>query len=89
MSALLLYTAACSYSVGSLRPAARVAHRAPVVTAQVNSDSRVTAEYFDFLLGRNKKNITEDGPSIIVGQGKIGSMLLDFGSRNGYEDVAS
>ena len=87
MSALLLYTAACSYSVGSLRPAARVAHRAPVVTAQVNSDSRVTAEYFDFLLGRNKKNITEDGPSIIVGQGKIGSMLLDFGSRNGYEDV--
>ena len=54
---------------------------------QVNSDSRATQEYFDFLLGRVKNEVTEDGPSIIVGNGRIGSMLLDFGSRNGYNDV--
>ena len=57
------------------------------IRAQINSDSRATQEYFDFLLGRNKREVTEDGPSIIVGDGKIGSMLLDFGSRNNHADV--
>lgn len=57
------------------------------VTAQVNSDSRATQEYMDFLLGNIKQEVTEDGPSVIVGDGRIGSMLLEFGSRRGYEDV--
>lgn len=55
--------------------------------AQINSDSRATQEYFDFLLGRNKQEESEDGPSIIVGDGKIGTMLLDFGARNSHDDV--
>ena len=40
---------------------------------QMNSDSRPTQEYFDYLLGRNEQVTTEDGPSIIVGEGKIGT----------------
>lgn len=55
--------------------------------AQVNSDSRATEEYFDYLLGRTKTEETEDGPSIVVGGGRIGTMLLDFGARRGYEDI--
>ena len=47
----------------------------------------MTEEYFDFLLDRNVKNVTEDGPSVIVGDGKIGTMLADFGSRRGFEDT--
>jgi len=61
--------------------------RTAAARAQVNSDSRVTEEYFDFLLDRNVKNVTEDGPSVIVGDGKIGTMLADFGSRRGFEDT--
>lgn len=54
---------------------------------QVNSDSRATQEYMDFLLGKITQETSEDGPSVIVGPGKIGSMLLDFGKRKGFEDV--
>ena len=54
---------------------------------QVNSDSRATQEYFDYLLGRNKQEVTEDGPSVIVGGGRIGTMLLDFGKRRGFDDI--
>jgi hypothetical protein len=53
----------------------------------MQSDSRPTQEYFDYLLGRNKQETTEDGPSIIVGGGRIGSMLLDFGQRRKYDDI--
>ena len=56
-------------------------------TMQVNSDSRATEEYFDFLLGRKVREVTEDGPSVIVGDGKIGTMLQDFGKRRGFEDL--
>ena len=74
------------------RPAARrsapsAAHRVRPIVAQVNSDSRATEEYFDFLLGRKKIEETEDQPSVIVGNGRIGSMLLEFGSRRGYNDT--
>ena len=31
--------------------------------------------------------MTEDGPSVIVGGGRIGTMLADFGSRRSYDDV--
>ena len=40
---------------------------------QMNSDSRPTREYFDFLLGRSEQQVTEDGPSVIVGEGRIGT----------------
>lgn len=58
---------------------------APVL--QVNSDSRATREYMDFLLGNIKQDVTEDGPSVIVGDGRIGSMLREFGERRKFEDV--
>ena len=57
------------------------------VRSQVNSDSRVSAEYMDFLLGKLKFDVTEDCPSVIVGNGRIGSMLLELGQRRGYKDV--
>lgn len=53
----------------------------------MNSDSRATAEYFDYLLGKKRIDETEDQPSVIVGGGRIGSMLLEFGQRRKYEDV--
>jgi len=53
---------------------------------QVNSDSRATQEYFDFLLNRTKQEVTEDGPSVIVGGGRVGSLLREFGSRRGFDD---
>ena len=61
--------------------------------AQVNSDSRATQEYMDYLLGKKTRNETEDGPSIIVGAGgRIGTMLADFGKRpsqggRGYNEI--
>ena len=58
-----------------------------VVVSQVNSDSRVTAEYMDFLLGKVKYDVKEDCPSVIVGNGRIGSMLLEYGQRRGYDDI--
>jgi len=57
------------------------------LVAQVNSDSRATEEYFDFLLNKTTIKESEDQPSVIVGDGRIGSMLLDFGSRRKFEDV--
>ena len=83
---------ACAYAVHG-RPAppklqvSSVHGRALPPTMQVNSDSRATQEYFDFLLGKVTQEVTEDGPSVIVGNGRIGSMLLDFGSRRGFEDT--
>jgi len=41
----------------------------------------------DFLLGRNQREETEDCPSIIVGDGRVGSMLAEFGARRGYEEL--
>ena len=41
----------------------------------------------DFLLGRNQQEETEDMPSIIVGDGRVGAMLADFGKRRGFDDV--
>mmetsp|Transcript_27277 Transcript_27277/g.45462 ORF Transcript_27277/g.45462 Transcript_27277/m.45462 type:complete len:346 (-) Transcript_27277:144-1181(-) len=61
--------------------------RATLPISQINSDSRATAEYFDYLLGRNQQETTTDCPSIVVGGGRIGSMLLDFGSRRGFDDI--
>eukprot|EP00908_Phaeocystis_cordata_P008096 Transcript_18766.p1 GENE.Transcript_18766~~Transcript_18766.p1 ORF type:complete len:406 (-),score=42.40 Transcript_18766:174-1391(-) len=58
-----------------------------VVVSQVNSDSRATGEYMDFLLGKVTHDVKEDCPSVIVGGGRIGSMLLDFGKRRSYDDV--
>ena len=57
------------------------------VRMQVNSDHRPTQEYMNHLLGIIKNEVTEDGPSVIVGGGRIGSMLLDFGQRKGFDDV--
>jgi len=54
---------------------------------QINSDSRVTAEYFDYLLGRNQLEEKEDCPSIIVGGGRIGGLLRELGERRSYDDV--
>jgi hypothetical protein len=54
---------------------------------QMNSDSRPTEEYFDFLLGRNQLEETEDTASIIVGDGRVGSLIADFGRRRGYDDL--
>jgi len=51
------------------------------------SDSRPTQEYFDFLLGRNQQAESENMPSIIVGDGRIGAMLADFGQRRGFDDI--
>lgn len=84
----MLALAAASASAYHLPIARHVAiSRASTPVAQINSDSRVTQEYFDFLLGRNQREVTEDGPSIIVGGGKIGTMLEDFGKRRGFEDL--
>jgi len=57
---------------------------------QINSDSRVTSEYMDFLLGKEKKqgNGGEDCPSIIVGgKGRIGTLLAQLGERRSYDDL--
>ena len=78
---------ALSWSGAPLKGRASSATSRSVVVAQVNSDSRVSAEYMDFLLGKLKYDVTEDCPSVIVGNGRIGSMLLEFGQRRGYNDV--
>ena len=57
------------------------------IRMQVNSDSRSTQEYMDFLLGKVTNDVKEDCPSVIVGNGRIGSMLLEFGQRRSYDDV--
>ena len=41
----------------------------------------------DFLLGKKQMEDSEDGPSIIVGGGRIGSLLADLGRRSGHEDL--
>lgn len=56
-------------------------------TMQMNSDSRPTAEYMDFLLGRNVKDPTVDQPAIIVGGGRIGQLLKELGERKGIADI--
>ena len=91
---LLASAVVASLSFSSLRvdPPRRAScdvrvQRTSAPLAQVNSDSRATQEYMDFLLGRVKQEVTEDGPSVIVGTGRIGTMLRGFGERRGYEDV--
>ena len=66
-----------------------VAHRrAAGLVAQINSDSRATVEYMDFLLGKKVQEEKEDCPSIIVGgNGRIGKLLVQLGERRGYDDV--
>lgn len=84
----MLAVATLSWSGGG--PAARPRTVRPRFTspvAQINSDSRVTAEYFDFLLGRNQLEEKEDCPSIIVGGGRIGGLLRELGERRSYDDV--
>ena len=53
----------------------------------VNSDSRPTQEYMDFLMGKGPEQETEDCGSIIVGDGRVGSMLYEFGQRKGLDDI--
>ncbi|KAL1530503.1 hypothetical protein AB1Y20_001404 [Prymnesium parvum] len=90
---LLTSLAGCAAVVQPGRGLTRIhrARREPRVCstprAQVNSDSRATEEYFDYLLGRKKTAESEDCPSVIVGGGRIGTLLLDLGSRRGYKDV--
>ena len=78
---------ALSWSGAPLKGRASSVASRSVVVSQVNSDSRVSAEYMDFLLGKLKYDVTEDCPSVIVGNGRIGSMLLEFGQRRKYNDV--
>lgn len=37
--------------------------------------------------GRNQKDLTVDQPSIIVGSGRIGTLLAQLGQRRGYDDL--
>ena len=53
----------------------------------MHSDSRPTKEYMDFLLGKKVDVDSEDMPSIIVGGGRVGTMLAEFGQRRGFEDI--
>ena len=56
--------------------------------AQMQSDSRPTREYMDFLLGRSQNDASEDGPSTIVGsEGRIGTLLRDLGQRREFKDM--
>lgn len=65
-----------------------VARRRAAVVAQVNSDSRVSTEYMDFLLGKKVQEEKEDCPSIIVGgNGRIGKLLVQLGERRSYDDL--
>ena len=41
----------------------------------------------DFLLGENQPEETVDVPSIIVGDGRVGTLLAEFGKRRGFEDT--
>lgn len=84
---MLLFVSVLSWSGAPLKGRAFAVPSRSVVVSQVNSDSRVSAEYMDFLLGKVKYDVTEDCPSVIVGNGRIGSMLLEFGQRRGYNDV--
>lgn len=80
----LVRTGGCPLSV----PPSSVSRlRAPSPCCQVNSDGRPTQEYFDFLLGTKRSQKTEDCPSVIVGSGRIGTMIREFGSRRGFDDV--
>ena len=45
---------------------------------QVWSDPRAVQEYKDLLEGKAPKE-TEDGPSVIIGRGRIGQALKDLG----------
>jgi len=69
-------------------PAAVPMARAPVLR-MMHSDSRPTREYMDFLLGIAGADgaDSEDCPSIIVGDGRVGGLLADFGARRGYDDI--
>eukprot|EP00188_Purpureofilum_apyrenoidigerum_P002494 Plantae.Rhodophyta-Purpureofilum_apyrenoidigerum.ctg25538.p1 GENE.Plantae.Rhodophyta-Purpureofilum_apyrenoidigerum.ctg25538~~Plantae.Rhodophyta-Purpureofilum_apyrenoidigerum.ctg25538.p1 ORF type:complete len:330 (+),score=74.01 Plantae.Rhodophyta-Purpureofilum_apyrenoidigerum.ctg25538:183-1172(+) len=51
-----------------------------VATMQTWSDSRLREEYFDFLEKKNRKSVQGDQKSIIVGTGRIGSLLLKHGN---------
>mmetsp|Transcript_24355 Transcript_24355/g.79329 ORF Transcript_24355/g.79329 Transcript_24355/m.79329 type:complete len:349 (+) Transcript_24355:26-1072(+) len=87
---LVSLAAGCLLATSALQrspPARRRCSRSRLPTLQVNSDSRATQEYFDFLLGKTEIEPTEDQPSVIVGGGKIGEMLREFGERRGFEDV--
>lgn len=49
---------------------------------QTWSDPAVTAEYFDFLEGRNQRDVLPDCQSTIVGAGRIGSFLAENGMND-------
>jgi len=82
-----MLTVSVSVLLCHLRPTPPLLRTGSAPIAQVNSDSRATQEYMDFLLGKVAQEATEDGPSVIVGGGRIGTMLLDFGSRRGFDDT--
>jgi len=82
-----MLTVSVSVLLCHLRPTPPLLRTGAAPIAQVNSDSRATQEYMDFLLGKVAQEATEDGPSVIVGGGRIGTMLLDFGSRRGFDDT--
>lgn len=49
---------------------------------QAWSDPAVTQEYFDFLEGRNQRDLLSDCQSTIVGPGRIGSFLAENGMND-------
>ena len=78
--------AACARPV-SLHPPRHPRTGSAPIHMGMMSDSRPTQEYMDFLLGRNVQEESEDCPSIIVGDGRVGALLMDFGKRRDYEDI--
>ncbi len=88
LASLVATLAAHALSGSALPRAPLIAHAARSGPLRLmHSDSRPTAEYFDFLLGRNQREETEDCPSIIVGDGRIGGLLAELGQRRGYDDI--
>lgn len=80
---LIAFLLASAYTAPlASRPAARTAQ-----PRAMHSDSRPTREYMDYLLGENQPEETVDMPSIIVGDGRVGTLLAEFGKRRGFEDT--
>jgi len=72
-------------SNGAMKPFAQ--RRSLSLLQMMHSSSRPTTEYFDYLLGRNQMEETVDQPSIIIGDGRVGTMLREFGERRSFEDI--
>ncbi|KAG8462558.1 hypothetical protein KFE25_010383 [Diacronema lutheri] len=77
----LLAPASCAR--GARASGARAAARSSATVRMMYSDSRPTLEYMEFLRDGAKDENLNDGPALVVGGGRMGSLLLGKGGFDG------